>query len=263
MREAETIAHLRASLAKAGLETPEKQACIPLGHVAADTVLKGGLVRGALHEIFSASAGHEAAATGFTAGLAARIAAEKTILWIGQDFSALEFGEISATGFLELGLDPSRILLLRAATAEDAVRAASDALGCTALGAVVIEIPASPRILDLVTSRRLTLAAAQSNVPAFLLRLGAEPDASAAETRWSIRAEPSQKNNAENWGYPIFRTDLVRNRHGGTGHWVMEWDCDDGVFRKPRYATDHVVVVSPSGDGPLTAALETKRRSIA
>src|SRR5665213_3995079 len=109
MREmAEKITQLRASLA--GLKTLEKQVRVPLGHEAADDCLKGGLQRGVLHEVFAES-GHEAAATGFATGLAVRIAAKKSILWIRQDFSALEFGELCATGLLEFGLDPSRILL--------------------------------------------------------------------------------------------------------------------------------------------------------
>ncbi len=251
MREtAEKITQLRASLA--GLKTLEKQVRVPLGHEAADDCLKGGLQRGVLHEVFAES-GHEAAATGFATGLAVRIAAKKSILWIRQDFSALEFGELCATGLLEFGLDPSRILLLCVAHAEDALRAAGDALSCSALGAVVIEIPGEVKILDLVASRRLTLACAQKNVTAFLLRFAAKPDASTAETRWLVRATPSQAKD-ENWGRPVFETDLVRNRHGRTGHWVMEWNCDDGFFREP--AADRGAMVSASCDRQVAAALE-------
>ncbi len=242
---AEKIAALRVSLARAGL--PEKHARIPLGHEPADACLKGGLVRGALHEVF-ARAGHEASATGFAAGLAARTAAGRPILWIRQDYSALEFGELAATGLLELGIDPSRVLLLCAAHAEDALRAASDALTCAALGAVVIEIPGEPRILDLVASRRLTLGAAGKNVTAFLLRFGAQPDASTAETRWLIRSCSSLPQ--EDWGQPAFACELVRNRHGRTGHWVMEWSCDDEVFRQS--AADRGAVVSAAFDRPAS-----------
>ena len=74
------------------------------------------------------------------------------------------------------------------ADAADALRAANDALSCAALGAVVIEIPGRPKILDLMASRRLTLACAQKTVTAFLLRFNAEPEASTAETRWLVRA---------------------------------------------------------------------------
>jgi protein ImuA len=255
---AEKIAALRASLARAGLDLPERHARIPLGHEAADACLKGGLVRGALHEVF-ALASHEASATGFAAGLAARAASGKPILWIRQDYSALEFGELAATGLLELGIDPSRVLLVCAAHAEDALRAASDALTCGALGAVVIEIPGEPKLLDLVASRRLTLAAAGKNVTAFLLRFGATPDASTAETRWLIRSASSPPGK-EDWGQPAFACELVRNRHGRTGHWVMEWSCDDGIFR----AADRGAVVSAPFDRPDPAPPQDEtRRAVA
>ena len=245
---AEKLANLRATLATAGLETLVINARVPLGHAAADVVLKGGLERGTLHEVYAAT-NAESAATAFAAGLASRLAGKKKILWIRQDFSAVEFGELSATGFLELGIDPSQILLVCTAHADDAVKAASDALTCAALGAIVIEIPGEPKILDLVTSRRLTLACAQKNVTAILLRFAAKPQASTAETRWLIRTAASSKK-VENWGQPVFETDLVRNRHGRTGHWVMEWNCDESLFREPAFgiATHHRAVVSASGD---------------
>ncbi len=216
----------------------------PLGHDAADLCLKGGLRHGVLHEVFSVL-GHEAAATGFIAGLALLVTATKHSLWIRQDFSGHEFGEISPTGLLELGFDPGRMLLLSVANASDALRAAHDALSCAALGAVVIEIPGNPKILDLVASRRLTLAATQNSVTAFLLRLSAQPDSSTAETRWLVRGAPSQTQN-EDWGYPTFEVDLIRNRHGKTGHWFMEWNCDGRIFQNA--ATDHGAMVSAAAN---------------
>jgi protein ImuA len=245
---AQKIAALRASLIKPGLEDILSR--VPLGHSIADFCLKGGLQRGVLHEVFAAI-GHEAAATGFVAGLASRVAAGKRLLWIRQDFSALEFGEISATGFLEFGLDPSRMLLLCVANATDSLRAANDALSCSALGAVVIEISGKPKILDTMASRRLTLACTQKSVTAFLLRFGAHPDSSTAETRWCIRAAPSPITE-ENWGQPVFEVDLVRNRNGQTGQWVMEWSCDDGIFQIPT--AHRGAVVSASSNGPVTTA---------
>lgn len=258
---AEKLANLRATLARQGLETLVTNARIPLGFAPADTVLQGGLEPGALHEVYAAT-GQETSATAFAIGLAARVAGKKKLLWIRQDYSALEFGELSATGFLELGIDLSKILLVCTAHADDAIKAASDALTCAALGAVVIEIPGEPKILDLVTSRRLTLASAQKNVTAFLLRFGAKPQASTAETRWLVRGAASPKDE-ENWGTPVFTTDLVRNRHGRTGQWVMEWNCDDGLFREPagKHTPDYRAVVSPARHGPAAAALEGASRA--
>jgi protein ImuA len=229
---------------------------VPLGYDDIDACLHGGLRSGALHEIF-AEGGHEAAATGFASALSFRVAANKRVLWVRQDFSAIEFGDLAATGLLELGLDPARLLLLRLAGAADVLRAASDALSCAALGAVVIEIPGDPKILDMVASRRLTLASAQKGVTAFLLRFNAKPQFSTAETRWRIRAACSL-DKEENWGSPVFETELVRYRHGHTGRWVMEWRCDDGLFQKPcdKGAEDSGAVVSAPCDRSIAAAME-------
>lgn len=242
LRHVEEIPALRAVLEKPELEKPLVRT--PLGHCEVDLCLNGGLQHGVLHEVFAA-VGHEAAATGFVAGLAARVAANKYTLWIRPDFSAQEFGEFSPTGLLEIGLDPSHMLLLRVANASEGLHAASDALSCAALGTMVIEIPGSPRILDLVTSRRLTLACAQKSVTALILRFGARPDASTAETRWLVRAAASSKQE-EDRGYPAFEIDLVRNRHGKTGHWFMEWNCDGCIFQSST--ADHGAMVSTAAN---------------
>lgn len=237
-RGVESVRVLKAFRDKPGME--EKSIRTPIGHDEADFCLKGGLQHGVLHEVF-ASIGHETAATGFVAGLANRVTANKHSLWIRQDFSTHEFGEISPAGLLELGIDPARMLLLSVNNANDGLRAANDALSCAALGAVVIEIPGSPKTLDLTASRRLTLAAAQKSVTAFLLRLTAQPAASTAETRWMIRAVPSKIQN-DDWGRPTFEASLIRNRRGNTGQWFMEWDCNGRIFQSST--ADHGAMVS-------------------
>ncbi len=237
-RGVENVKILKAFGDKLGIQ--EKSIRTPIGHGEVDLCLKGGLQHGVLHEVF-ASVGHETAATGFVAGLANRVTTGKYSLWIRQDFSTREFGELSPAGLLELGLDPAHMLLLSVSNASDGLRAANDALSCSALGAVVIEIPGSPKTLDLTASRRLTLAAAQKSVTAFLLRLTAQPDASAAETRWLVRAAASQTQN-DDWGRPTFEASLIRNRSGNTGHWFMEWDCDERIFQSST--ADHGALVS-------------------
>jgi protein ImuA len=246
---AEKLVFLKDSLARAGLEKAESHGRMALGHPAADACLKGGIERGALHEIFPPAPGDEAAAAGFAVALSARAAGKKRVLWLAPDFAALEQGEISALGLLELGLDPTRFLLLRAPDPVSVLRAAADALTARALGALVMEIPGTPKILDLAASRRLVLAANETGVTAFLLRCSAEPEPSAAETRWLVRAARSDRNN-ENWGNPLFDTELVRHRHGRTGQWVMEWNSDDQLFR----AADSGAVVSAPSDRPAQTA---------
>ena len=247
----ERLAALKSSLEKARSGPARSQAFAMLGHAEADICLGGGLRLGALHEVFARNA-NGAAATGFAALVLQRCLQQKlqrkNLLWVRQDFSALELGEISAPGFLELGIHPSRLLLMRAADATDALRAALEALTCPHLAAALLEIPGEPKVLDLAATRRLTLAAETSGVTAVLLRTSAYPSPSACETRWLIAPTPSPEDE-ENWGLPIFYAELTRNRHGPTGHWVMEWN-GDGVFKEAGRKADSGALAAPSFDRP-------------
>lgn len=255
MREtAQKLAALRASLSKAGLPA-EKPARVPLGHPYADGLLQGGLLLGALHEVF-AEAAHEAAATGFAAALALRIARERPVLWICQDMSAGEFGGIAPTGLVELGLSPSRLLLLHAPNAAGILRAAGDALSCAALGAAVFEIAGTPKALDLTASQRLSAAAARHGVTALALRFNSAPETSTAETRWHIKAARSPAG--EIWGAPLLEAHLARNRHGQTGRCFMRWNGDHGVFEEHSGAAHSGAVVSAPADRPPAKKAQSK-----
>ena len=115
------------------------------------------------------------AASGFAAALALRAAETRPILWARQDFLETETGALNACGLAELGVDIERFILIRARDAEGVLRAGEQAARCTALGAVVIQPWGEPKILDFTASRRLSLAAAKSNVPIFMLRAAATP----------------------------------------------------------------------------------------
>ncbi|MDP1582011.1 MAG: DNA repair protein, partial [Bradyrhizobium sp.] len=209
---------------------------VALGHADADATLQGGLAPAALHEVF-AEGRQSAAATGFIMGLAGRAATRRPLVWIRQDFAEIESGALSMAGLAELGLDPRRVVTVRAADVDVALRAAADALACDALGAVVLEVWGEVRQLDLVASRKLTLAAQASGVTGLLLRVAAQPQPSTAETRWIVRAAHSPPAAASMpgsaWGAPVFDAQLVRNRHGPVGRWIMEWKCDECLFAKP------------------------------
>src|SRR5262249_897564 len=143
---------------------------------------------GAVHEVFAEAGRQSAAATGFVAGLAAWVLARRPLVWGRQGFFEFEGGGLSVGGVCELGLGPRCLVSVRAPGADSALRTAADALACDALGAVVLEIWGDVRQLDLVASRKLTLAAQASGVTALLLRLAASPQPSTAETRWIVRA---------------------------------------------------------------------------
>jgi protein ImuA len=161
------------------------------------------------------------------------------------------------SGWRELGLDPRLVVTVCAPDVETALRTTADALACDALGAVVMEIWGETRQLDLVASRKLTLAARMSGVTGLLLRLAAVPMPSTAETRWIVRAAHSPPRH-EAWGAPMLDTQLVRNRHGPNGHWIMEWKCDECLFRETP-AHPQPVAAAPA-DRPHQAAAFAQRR---
>jgi protein ImuA len=256
-----TLAILRGSIER--IET-HGDACTPdrvaLGHADADATLQGGLAVAAMHEVFTDAGRQSAAATGFVAGLAGRVAARRPLVWVRQDFTEIESGALSMSGLAELGLDPRLLVTVRAADVDTALRTAADALACDALGAVVLEVWGQARQLDLVASRKLTLAAQASGVTGLLLRLAAEPQPSTAETRWIVRAAHSPPAaHWSAWGAPVFDAQLVRNRHGPVGRWIMEWSCDECLFAKP--AADPQPVAATPAHRPHQAPALARRRA--
>jgi protein ImuA len=246
---------------------------VALGHADADATLQGGLAIGAVHEVFAEAGRQSAAATGFVAGLAGRVTARRPLVWVRQDFTEIESGALSMSGLAELGLDPRLLVTVRAADVDTALRTAADALACEALSVVVLEVWGEARQLDLVASRKLTLAAQASGVTGLLLRVAAEPQPSTAETRWIVRAAhsppaahlvpaaplmPAAPWSA--WGAPVFDAQLVRNRHGPVGRWIMEWKCDECLFEKPA-AYPQPVAAAPAHRPHQTPALAEQRRA--
>jgi protein ImuA len=261
-----TLATLRGSIerieAQADGLAPGR---VALGHPEADATLQGGLAMAAVHEVF-AEGRQSATATGFVAGLAGRVVARagarRPLVWIRQDFAAIESGALSMSGLSELGLDPRLLVTVRAADVDAALRTAADALACDAVGVVVLEVWGPARQLDLVASRKLTLAAQASGVTGLLLRVAAEPLPSTAETRWIVRAAHSPPAAApfSAWGAPMFDAQLVRNRHGPVGRWIMEWKCDECLFAKPA-AVPQPVAATPAHRPHQAPARARQRRA--
>ena len=243
------LAALRCTVAR--LEGDEAERVV-LGHPGVDAALGGGLARGGVHEVLAEAGVQAAAATGFVAGLAARVMRRQPLLWVRQEFAALECGQLAMPGMSDLGLDPRALIVVRTPDAAAALRVAADALACAALGAVVLETWGVVRGLDLVAQRKLALAARRSRVTALLLRLAAPPAVSMAATRWSVQAARSPPAAAAMaWGTPRFAAQLLRNRHGPTGQWIMEWNCDACRFREPP-AHSQPVAAAPADRPPPT-----------
>jgi protein ImuA len=249
MNKSEKLADLRHFLAHYSL--PPDRPAISLGFPTADTVLGGGLRRGALHEVFAGDWG----ASGFAACLAILATGRKPLFWVRPDYEALEYGALSATGLLELGGDPKNLFLLRTSDAADALCAAADILACPHVGAVVLELCGAPRALDLVASRRLALLAEESGVTLFVLREGAQPEPSAAATRWQVQSLASHPEN-DDWGAPRFTARLTRHRLGALCDFTLEWDIENGLFHPAAHSG---AVVAAPADRP--AAPPRRRRA--
>src|ERR1700761_649108 len=159
-----TLASLRGDIER--LEAPSDAHAlnrVALGHAGADAMLRGGLAVGAVHEVFSEGR-QSTAATGLVAGFAGRLSLRRPLVWVRQDFCEMESGALSMSGLSELGLDPRRLVSVRAGDVDTALRSTADALACDAVGAVVLEVWGEAQQLDLVASRKLTLEIGRAHV---------------------------------------------------------------------------------------------------
>jgi protein ImuA len=206
----------------------------PSGIASFDTVLGGGVAYGRVHEIYTAETGDAAAAAGFAVALATAMAKDgRTSFWLRSRCDVEQSGAIQANGWAELGGKPEAVVAGVFTDVATLLRAAVNALHCTAPGAVIIESRGQVRELDLTASRRLALAAEKSGVPLFLLRIDAIPAPSAAQTRWQVAAAPSQALPGNAPGKPTFDIELLRQKSGPSGmRWRLEWDRDQCTFHE-------------------------------
>jgi protein ImuA len=214
---------LKQSIRSIGTDAAmDGRTAIPLGLPPIDDALGGGLARAAFHEVAAAGESGIAPATQFALALASRVQGSRALLWVGEEMALGESGAPYGPGLDELGLAPERLVTVAAAKPRDVLWAMEEALRCRAVGAVIGEVRSAAR-LDLLASRRLSLAAGERDVCAFLLRAAPGADASAAATRWIVAAAPSRAG-AAGPGPPRLLVHLIRNRRGPVGSWPLEWN---------------------------------------
>ncbi|WP_299393926.1 ImuA family protein [Pelagibius sp.] len=205
---------------------------LPLGLAALDAALPGGgLPLGALHEIEGERAEWDDGVTlGFCLALLARHQARfpgaGDILWVSRQ------GDLYPPALAARGLDPGRLVLVRARNEADLFWAMEEGLRCRRLAAVVGEVEG----LDRLAGRRLQLAAEESlkngagGVTAFALHRRFRPrrrarEASAALSRWRVTAAASHDEADTAFiGRPRWRLDLLRCRGAAPGSWQVEWN---------------------------------------
>lgn len=254
-----TLAALRRTLSRFAPDRNEALGSVGFGLPALDETLGGGLARAGLHEFHAGMAADVASVTGLAAGLCRRAAEGRPVAWVRQDWLDIETGRLHPPGLAEWGLDPACVLLVRGRDADAVLRAGAEAARCPALGALVIAFWGAPRLFDLTASRRLALAAEASGVTIFLLRVAAEPAASAAATRWSVQAAPSRPLEANAPGPPALLLRLLRHRAGlPEREWRLEWNRDRACFQdrifedriRPRVTPLSRPLVSVPADRP-------------
>jgi protein ImuA len=200
---------------------PEMGGAIPVGIAPIDHALGGGLAHGAFHEVAASGESAITAATQFALGVACRAQEPRALFWIAEEMGLRENGAPYGPGLDDLGLLPEQLVTVAAAKPRDVLWAMEEALRCRAVGAVIGEVRSADR-LDLVASRRLSLAAGHRDACAFLLRTAPGADASAAATRWIVAGAPSRARPGP--GPARLFAHLVRNRRGPVGSWILEWN---------------------------------------
>ena len=224
----------------------EEAKALSLGVPEIDAALpEGGLALGAVQELIAAEPADGAvfALAARWLGLAQRQGSGTWVLWCGRA------ERLYGPGLVQLGLDPARLVTVRAARAEDALWVMEEALRCRDLAGAVAEIDG----LSLAQSRRLQLATEAGGI-GLLLRppsrsgggLGQGLGASAAVTRWRIAAVPCARGPAPGvLGAPRWKLELLRCRGGRPASFVLEGEAG---------ATGGLALAAALCDGPARPA---------
>jgi protein ImuA len=154
-----------------------------------------------------------------------------------------ERGRLSAWGARGLGLDPSRLIVIRARREPEAQWAFEEALKSGALAAVIGTLEAP----SFVATRRLDFAARAGQACAFVLRAKTPADLSAARLRWRVCAEPSAPHpfDPRAPGAARLNAELVRSRDGKSGRFLLEQAHATDRFRLAAGLADHGLAPQP------------------
>ncbi|WP_091947663.1 ImuA family protein [Methylorubrum salsuginis] len=220
-----------AELRRLAEPTPRTdRAVLPFGAPGLDQALPGGgLALGALHQIHEGGprGRYAASAVLFAGGILARL--DGPVLW------CLHSRDLFAPALARVGLHPDRVVYCETWRDAEVLPAMEEGLRHRGLAGVVGELTR----MGLTPSRRLQLAAEGSGVTAFVLHRvcggeAAEPEPSAARTRWRVSPAPSDMDTNRHLGRPRWRLDLQRCRGGAPGSWIVE-ACDaQGRLAVPR-----------------------------
>lgn len=171
---------------------------------------------GAIHEFLTGGPENAAASSGFIAGLLSSLMRNSgAALWI----SPRRF--IFPPALKSFGITADRVVFIDVPKEKDKLWVMEEALKCSALSAVVAEIPE----ISFTNSRRLQLAVEQSRVTGFILRSNPRHlTTTAAVCRWQISSLTSEpEEGLPGVGFPRWKVELLKVRNGKPGSWEMMW----------------------------------------
>lgn len=241
----------------------EVRPAVPLGAAPLDGALPDhGLTIGALHELLPACHGDFAATIGFGFGLVTRIIRTRPgfVLWVHPSHQAFRHGAIYPVGLATIGFDPDRLIQLSAPKTRNVLWALEEGLANSALAAVIGVLPENDRIYDFTASRRLAMRAAENGVAALLIRNHPTfKTATAAETRWSVAAAPSEAQHRvgqpmPGLGAPRWQIRLTKCKRGMPGRWQVEWNHETLSFRLAAPLADRTPIRAHRGSRQEWAA---------
>lgn len=238
------------------MQTPDRQQRLAaLRHVIADIERKPAFAEGVgasdcavagdfptlgpglVQEVFADAVRNGGASLGFALGQGRGLITSRrpALLYLQLATDGQFFGLPYGPGMVSFGLDPARLVMVRATDMSDLLWSAEEALRCGAVAGIIAEIGGVTQPLDFTASRRLSLRAAEARASLFLLRYGQEREASAAHLRWHLVPEKSANSphDAKAPGPPRWRLRLERGlsivRHG---EWLLEW-TKNGFATRP------------------------------
>jgi protein ImuA len=190
--------------------------------------LAGGFARGAVHELL----GEGSYRPGSVAGMLAKAALPAQrgyIVWFDTD------RRLYPLALAALGIDLSRLILLRPERPGEQVWAVAECLRCKGVAAVVAALDRLSR----VEARRLQLAAEAGGSTGILLRpMGRVSREYAAATRWLVRPKAGQRS------MQCWELQLIHGHGGRIGQ---------SIILEADRETDHVRAYAPVADRPVEA----------
>ncbi|MEK0085834.1 ImuA family protein [Benzoatithermus flavus] len=196
----------------------------------------GGLPHRALHEVSGLAATSAAAAFGRRF-----LGRGGVLIWCRNARLVGELGELDDAGFARFGLEPARVVVVRAEDDAEVVAAFEAALRCRGVACAVAEVGR----LDLAASRRLQRVVEAGSGAGLILRPEPDPSPNAALTRW--RAEPLPAAAGIFW-----RLVLWGGRGAAPGVWAVRWDEPTLSFAPAIPAADAAL-----GEGRAVSAAGT------